>query len=72
MSTRSAPSASAALPIEAVGLAALVALLAFTPLDFYATHWPRAARGMLVVLIALFLAGWSITAGRRTGTSERG
>ena len=51
---------AAALPVIPVVMVALVALLALTPLDFYATHWPRAFRIALTAAGALGIAGWSI------------
>ena len=43
---------------------ALVTLLALTPLDFYATHWPRSVRAALTAGIVLAIAGWSIGTSR--------
>lgn len=44
---------AAALPVIPAALVALVTLQALTPLDAYATHWPRAFRVVLVSLLAL-------------------
>jgi hypothetical protein len=60
---------AAAVPVTAVLLAALFILLALTPLDFYATHWPRALRIALAAALALGMAAWGYLSARRDGGS---
>lgn len=52
-------------PVIPAVMIALVTLLALTPLDYYATHWPRSVRAALTAAIVLAIASWSILAARK-------